>query len=209
MIKPFLSLTIWLTSLAICSHASAAITLSYSNPNPNPLVAGSQGIIDVFIRDDMAAASLDAFLVEFGLSGGPAGGLVFSATQSDAQLADPQYVFAGRSSAVINATPVGTVVDPVTYSGFDATNDGLGGAFPIALSASNQLLFRLDLNALAAGTYTLSASATNSLFLDGGVSEIPFSDPGTTITVAVPEPSTMLLSCFALAGMGYRRIRNR
>lgn len=211
------------------SVAEASLFLSFDTSSPSPLVAGSSGTIDVLIASD-APDMLDFFQVDVtltpvGLS--PSGGLKFAATQSDAQLIDPDYVFFGNSlTQNTPPTDVGTVDGSgVLFSAFDATDDGSGPPplpgmpNPLPLSTSlTYLLFRLDLVAFAAGTYEIDVVVDPGVtgFFDESFNEILSSSTPGTITVtgnvtAVPEPSSAVLLVLACAcGLfGCRTLRHR
>ncbi len=207
--------------------ASAGMVLSYAASSPTPLLAGSSGTLDVLIHSD-ASDMLDAFQVAFtltpvGLS--PVGGLKFSATQLDSQLADPTYVFDGRSLSLNTLTGVGGV-NPAgdIFTGFDATDDGSGFPFvgvplPVTLTATDRLLFRLNLDGVIAGTYHIAVSSATFVIdqLEDPTdpsNQVSFSSDIGTITVAstaaVPEPSSAaILGLAAAFGIVSRRFRNR
>lgn len=215
-----------------------ALLLTTANPlhggvivsfaNSSPLVAGSSGQLDVMIASD-SMDILDSFLAEFLLTPltGPAGGLLFSAMQSDAQLADSNYIFFNRSLSTNTNVSVGAVSNGgATYSGFDATDDGNGpppmGGNPdpvlVPPAGSEALLVRLDLSAVTAGTYQIELNAGNSSFLADDLnpaSELAFSSTPFTLTVssstaAVPEPSSAVgLTVLAATSIFVYRRRQR
>ena len=209
------------------SVASAGMVLSYAASSPAPLLAGSSGTLDVLIHSD-ASDVLDAFQVAFTLTPlgvSPVGGLKFSATQLDSQLADPTYVFAGRSLSVNTLTSVGSV-NPAgnIFTGFDATDDGsgsplTGNPLPLALTSTDQLLFRLNLDGVVAGTYQIAISSATFVIDQlkdptDPFNQLPFTSDTGTITVAgfdaVPEPSSAaILGLAAAFGIASRRFRNR
>ncbi len=73
---------------------------------------------------------------------------------------------------------------------------------------SESLLARLNLNALAAGSYTLNLLGSSS-FNDVGLNNFAFNTPSLNITVtAVPEPSSIGgAAALALGGFLFRRKR--
>lgn len=205
------------------SFSSAAIMLSFATSSPSPLVAGSSGTLDVLIHSN-ASDVLDSFLVEFtltplGLS--PAGGVTFSppAMQQDAQLTDLTYVFHGNSLSFETSQSVGTVIGDDTYIGYDATFDFI----PVTLSGTDQLLFRLNLEGVAAGSYSIEVLSAEFLRdqlladpMDPGYPDnlVPFTSTSGTITVAsataVPEPSSAALLGVAIAiGLIHRERKSR
>ena len=203
------------------SVASAGMVLSFATSSPAPLLAGSSGTIDVLIESD-ASDMLDFFQVDVTLtpvSFSPAGGVQFAATQSDAQLTEPGYVFFGNSLSEKTLTSVGTVTAGVQFSAFDATDDGSGppplsgSPNPVTLLPSTTyLLFRLDLVAFAAGTYEIDVVVDPGItgFFDVDYNEILSSSNKGTITVAgaaaVPEPSSAIILGLACAlGVFWRR----
>ncbi len=209
------------------SATSAGMVLSFGASSPAPLLAGSSGTLDVLIHSD-ASDVLDAFQVAFtltpvGLS--PVGGLQFSATQLDSQLTDPTYVFDGRSLSVNTLTDVGSVNPAGTiFTGFDATDDGsgsplAGNPWQLTLTTTDQLLFRLNLDGVIAGTYQIAISSATFVIDQLGnptdpSNQVTFSSDAGTITVAdidaVPEPSSAaILGLAAAFGIVSRRFRNR
>jgi len=203
--------------LTLSSPAFGSIIVTFGTSSPDPLIAGSSGTIDVFAAST-GTDTLDGFQLGVSLSGGPAGGLLFSSTQTEGQLAvgpgppGSGYVFFGNSLAQNPATPIGTVSGGgTTYTGFDATFD----FFPISLTTTPQLLYRLNLDAVTAGIYTIDAiaSPTSAFFsdqLDPIASDIPFISTAGIITVAaVPEPGSLLFCGFVAVYAGARRWRKK
>ena len=224
-----------LSSVGVSSSAAvASIIVTFDTSTPPPLVAGSFGTIDVLIESDdsdvLNLFQVDVTLTPIGPS--PAGGLKFTATQSDAQLVDPTYVFFGNSLTQNTNDPpttptfVGTVNGAGDlFSAFDATDDGSGPpplaglSSPVTMLLGTQyLLFRLDLDAFAAGTYEIDVVAIpfSTGFFDELFNEILFSSTPGTITVTgnvtiVPEPSSavlLLLAC-ACGLLGRRTLKDR
>ncbi len=216
------------------SSAVASIIVSFDISDPSPLVVGGPpGTIDVLIESDSSDV-LDYFQVGVTLTPdfpSPAGGVKFAATQSDAQLIDPGYVFYLNSLSQNTLANVGTVnFAGDLFSGFDATDDGLGDPGPQPLAGSPKpvtmllgtryLLFRLDLVASAAGTYEIDVVVNPVMGITGffelDLEEIPSSSIPGTITVTgnvtiVPEPSSavlLLLAC-ACGLLGRRTLKHR
>lgn len=205
------------------SSVSGGIILSFAPSSPSPLIAGSSGTLDVRIHSN-ASDVLDAFQVDFTLTSvgfSPVGGVKFSATQQDSQLTDPNYVFAGISLSQNTAASVGAAnFARDGFSGYDATDDGSASPFPgnpvpVTLNSTDRLLFRLNLDAVNAGSYQITiASATFVIdqLLDptDPLNQISFSgDPGmisVADSTAVPEPSSAVLLGLACAfGLLLRR----
>ena len=201
------------------SSLSAGIVLSFAPSSPSPLSAGSAGTVDVLIHSD-ASDILDAFQIDLNLTPvglSPVGGLKFSATQLDSQLTELNYVFFGNSLSFETSQSVGTVIGGDVYMGYDATFDFI----PVTLSGIDQLLFRLNLDGVTAGSYSIGV--LSAIFLkdqrladpsDPGYPDnvVPHSSTLGTITVAgttaVPEPSSAVLLGMAIAiGLIYRRIK--
>ena len=189
------------------ASASAGVILSFAPSTPAPLTAGSSGTIDVMIQSDAVSSApvdtLDFFQVKLSLTPlalSPSGGLQFSTLQLDAQLPDPNYVFNSGSLAFNTSASVGTSTGS-TYSGSDQTDDGFGGAMPVGLTSIPQLLFRLNLDALLAGTYSIDLDRSLTQFssdqFDPVNTSLLFSSTAGTITVngvtAVPEPSGAII----------------
>jgi hypothetical protein len=209
---------LWLTLFGCGPAVEAGIIVSFGTSAPNPMIAGSSGIIDVFVRTDVGSETLDGFNVRVGLTptgGSPIGGLIFSATQSEAQLGDTDYVFFGISLSQNTSTTIGTVSGGGSlYTGFDASDDGSDIPFPanpvpVILTTTDRLLYRLDLTAVAAGTYDIDVSPGETIFLSDQFEEssaITFSSTPASLTVngaaAVPEPASMaflMVTCTAVA----------
>ncbi len=204
--------------------ASAELILSFSPSSPSPLFAGSSGTIDVLIHSNSDDV-LDAFQLEFTLTPmgiSPAGGLKFSTTQLDAQLTDPDYVFAGRSLSQHTGSSVGTVnFAGDVFTGYDATDDVNDPEhltpLPVTLTTTDLLLFRLNLDAVAAGNYQISITSATFLenYFDDENDGISFTAGNGMITVsdataAVPEPSTaVILGLTSAFGLVCRRKKCR
>ena len=218
-------LLILIVLLVSVSKAQAGIIVSFGTSAPNPMTAGGSGLIDVFLKTDGGNQLLDGFNVQIGITGGPAGGLIFSSTQTEGQLADASYVFFSKSLSQNTSTSIGAVSGGGSlYTGFDATDDGTGPppAFgnpdPITLTTTNQLLYRLNLSAITAGLYTIDVNplADPSFFtdqLDPLNTGIAFTSTPGSITVnsaaAVPEPSSIAMLCVAGIGASIVRLRRR
>lgn len=211
----------WLASLSPTA-ARADIIVTFSSTTPAPLIVGSAGQIDVMIASNTGTDFLDQFLVDVVLTPltGPAGGLIFSAIQSETFVTDSNYIFFNRSQSAFLGAPVGAVNGSGDiYSAYDATDDGsgpppgLGLPDPIFVPTvgNEALLFRLDLDAVAAGTYRIDLNLL-SQFVDDNGSDLAFTSTPGFVTVnaasaAVPEPgSVLLLSGGAVLGaVRYRR----
>jgi len=218
MIRPAIVAAMY---LLLHSHAvSAGILLSMQNTT----ITGS-GFIDVMIASTATPGApdlLDSFsakLVITPVGAAAAGGLQFSSSQSDAQLALPSYVFFGNS---LTAPPLGNVTSGSatadTYTFGDATTSGTG----VSLNSSQSpfLLGRIDLSVvggIAGSQYTIAlANDAFTDFLDPVFTSLsldPASFNSATVTIgtlsaAVPEPGTwlsMLFLCSLLLGLRLRR----
>jgi len=209
----------------LSSPAFGSIIVTFGTSSPNPLIAGSSGTIDVFAEASAGTETLDGFQLGVTISG-PAGGLLFSAVQTEGQLAiggATGYVFFGDSVAQNPPTAVGTVSGGGTiYSGYDAVFSSVLFPVPfsgaITLTTTPQLLYRLNLDAVTAGTYTIDAIAAlpgnPSFFSDQydplGTGISFTSTPGSiNVAAAVPEPGSMLFFGFVAVYAGARRWRKQ
>ncbi|MEZ6039689.1 MAG: PEP-CTERM sorting domain-containing protein [Planctomycetaceae bacterium] len=221
--KPFPLLS-FVVLTCLMTKADAGIIVSFSPTIPSPLVAGGSGQVDVLIASDTGTDLLDQYLASVVLSpvGGPLGGLVFSPFQSETFLTDSSYVFFNRSQSVNLGAPAGTVnFSGDVYSAYDATDDGSGPPPAPGLQdpifvptvGNEALLFRLDLDALAAGTYEIDLDPL-SQFVDENGFDIFFASTSGFLTVnpapaAVPEPGSILLLSVGtmVAAVRYRRCK--
>ena len=91
-IRSLLFAVVLLTQFQIC-RAALVITL---NPSSSNYMVGDVGTIDVMVHSDNAPNDLlDSYLFNLNVTGGA--GVAF-ASQTEAYLADPNYVFSGRSA---------------------------------------------------------------------------------------------------------------
>ena len=185
---------------------------SGTTAGPVSFVEGQAGRLNVFIqRDAFPTEPLLSFTVRVNLSavgGAPANGLLFASTQQQSQLVSTSYVFAGNSSVVGNNGQVGIVqLNGLRYTGSDAV---VGSA--VSVPTSNRILFSLDMNPVAQGTYQISVDTTLNAtgFLDGSFASIPFAHSAGLLSV-VPEPGSILLLFSSIPAfyLAYRRTRAR
>lgn len=186
----------WLLS----SGASAALLVSFSPSSPDPLVSGSPGSIDVLLTSDNSADQLGSFFAQFLIApvgAPPANPLIFSGVQSESQLGDANYVFAGNSGLLSLPAPVTSIAGGDTYLSDIEYTTGV----PLAGPFGNRLLFRLDLAAFDPGQYTIEL-VTADFRPDalGEKSPLDFSSAPRTLTVrprsgapGVPEPMSAVL----------------
>ncbi len=190
------------------------------NLDGNTIVYGQTSVVTVRVSSDSLASSpdiVDSFSALFRIAPvgtAPVNGLQFVDPQGDAQLGNPNYLFAGNS--LFAPGPIGTVSSFThpndTYAGGDATLDGLG--VPLDNSLSPFVLFQLNLSALAGQVgdqYTLQMLSSGSEFLDPAY--LPLTIDGNsylplTITVITPEPSSFVL-CMGVATCGALAYRRR
>lgn len=212
-------------TLATAGVCNAGLVITPSDMSLNPISVGSSGTIDFFIKADTGTQLLDGFQVSISITGGTAGGLVFSNSQTDAQLGDPNYVFLGNSLSQNTLVSVGTVTNAgLTYVGSDASDDGsaaplAGNPVPVTLTTTDKLLFRLNLTGVTAGTYTLTvdSNTANTSFYTDQLDPVATTIGGITlnsgqvqvIVTAVPEPGTLSLVGVTIAGMAFVRRKKR
>jgi hypothetical protein len=200
-----------LRSMAFALLAIVLLPLSFAHGSlfvsidSKTIATGSSGYVDVTIRSDSADA-LAQFGFEFRISTLTPTQLDFVSPQSDAQLTDGAYMFAGDSLAADAGISVGSVTTVVvpndTYLGGDATLSGLEVPVP-ALPA---LLVRLELTTLTSLAPTIGdqflvelVRGPNTFFQDSEFSDLPFSSTSGTVTIgAIPEPSSLALQAGAL-----------
>jgi hypothetical protein len=206
--------TIWVATLACFVHcAEADLLVSIDSANLTP---GSSATVDVLVAsDEPLGEALGLFGYEFRISGVGPTRLDFVDPQSDLQLLDPNYVFAGDSLAAA-FPPVGivdtTVLPNDTFVGGDSTFSG--GS--VTVDATNRLLARLEITAATAlppvvgDTFSIELIAESlTLFQDDSFNDLDFSSTPGTVTI-VPEPSSAVLclaGLFAVCVHGFRRRR--
>ena len=198
-----------LLTLAAAPAARADLIISVGSAD---VQSGQTGSVDVFVRSTTGTDSLQIANVQFQITPvsppplSPA--LSFTNPQSDSQLTNPGYIFAGNSAAAPfgPASFITTTITPNdTYFGGDGTADASGVLVP----TTNRLLVRLDLTAGAGAggsVYQISLVNSGTLFLDPNFTPIPFSSTAGLVTT--PEPTT--LAVFGgFAAVGLVRARRR
>lgn len=195
--------------------ARADLLISIDSAN---LAPGASTTVDVVVSSDAPLGDeLGLFGFEFRISGLGPTRLDFVDPQSDLQLGDANYVFAGDSLAA-SFPPVGivdtTVLPNDTFTGGDAT---LGGG-SITLDATERLLARLEITAATTLPPVIGDSFTIELvaggftfFQDDAFNDIDFSSTPGAVTI-VPEPGSNLLclsGLLALCLIAFRSSRCR
>jgi hypothetical protein len=201
------------------------------------IAAGGTGFVDVWISST-GTDSLSSAAYEFKITGSATNGsLEFRSSQLDSEQAESDYVFFPYTDAA-NFFAAPDAVDAMRLQGGDSISFSLAGPAAITLTATKQLLARLELVHSSVSpldaigdTFTISLINTNpltpsdplydpladsSLFLDNNfnalsIAPLSFSGAGTIniTSAAVPEPGTFAaLGLAALAG-GVRQLRRR
>jgi len=177
--------------LSVADTAKVSVLISSTDPDDNPLA-------------------------NFGFETRLSGDLQFVVPQGESQLTDPNYVFFGDSSDLINGDPVGVVSSMGgtnnRYVGGDFTNSGAD-----VIVTGSKLLLQLDVRAFTEGMFTLSLLASPfSSFQDAAGNAFPFTTTGGTINVIrsnpIPEPASVVLAglgVLPLAGLALARRRSR
>ena len=230
---------LFLLATLCCLSSTATAELLVILPGNTDFFRDSTRTVDVLVRNTFGTPNLDNFAAKFLIT--PIGtattaGVQFNAVQSDAQLADPNYVFAGNSLAAFLGDPLGVVTtedadnNPSTveannvYNGGDAVFDT---GSPVFVNQT-YLLYRLNITALPSARvgdkYNIAligspgnteSDFTHFLEPDGGSGPIPIplnsgSFALSTLSVVVPEPGSvcLLTACFSgAAGWQLRRRR--
>lgn len=173
--------------------------------------AGTSGSVDVSIRSTSTDV-VDFYQYRFVVSdiGVNVGALRFTDPQSDAEGADPNYLFGADSLGLTTDAENSPAFDSVV--GTDLTLSGFG----VVVDATDLLFARLDFEHTLPGGVDPSLAA-NDQFLISLVdvdtallsdsfdvsSLVSFSGSSGTLSAraaAVPEPSSILLMCFCLGG---------
>jgi hypothetical protein len=202
---------------AWAAPAEAAVIVTVNDAVIQP---GGTTNLNVYIRSSDGTDLLNEFGFGFRITSG-ARRIEFVDPQSDLQLGEPDYIFAGDSAAVDTPFDVGFVSEDTvpndTYVGNDLTTSGSNVSF-----AADKLLVVLELTASAAAPPIMGDTFTVELLTDSftyfqsteGRLEIDAtSDLSGTVTVgapvaAVPEPSSLVLFS-GLAGLALVRCRRR
>jgi hypothetical protein len=207
--------------IAFAAPSEAAVIITVEDATIQP---GGTANLNVYIRSNNPLDALNEFGFEFRITGGPRR-LEFVDPQSDLQLFDPAYIFAGDSAGedgllVPGVGDVGPDFINDTYIGGDFTTSGDDTPpFP-----ADKLLVVLELTAntvlppINGDTFTVELiTDINTFFLgtNGPLEIDPSSDLSGTVTVeasaaVVPEPSTLALfsGMAGLALVRYRRKRS-
>ncbi len=134
-----------------------------------------------------------------------------------ANLIDDNFIseFYFNSSAVVNLTPIATPLDSVIHSGNTLMADGTGGTFDYLLnfntsnspsedrfdgSESHTYILTSNSGVISAETFNLTADG--SLYhVAAHIQSISMGEGSTWIADPVPEPASMLLFSFGVAGL--------
>jgi len=234
-----LLLCLW---ILLGSNARAGIMISIDSISIT--AGGSSGFVNVLAEwdDPMGSVTIDNFAAQFDIAapGGATSVLSFkkytdpgppSVDHNGDHHFQPafstNYLFNGNSLAMDGLPPshAGSVAGPndTTFAGGDFRNDVMND---VTLTATQKLLFRLELVATGAATGTelftlqLASSPISEFYANDGNTTIPFALKAGVqgeISVsggvaAVPEPATtgalaVLFSSFAIARFRRRRVK--
>jgi len=191
-------------ALSVAFAASDAQATFLVGVGSASVAAGGSAFVDVTISG--GPERLDTFDARLLISGGPAGGLRFTAPQSNGQLTDSNYAFFGDTTNGPGAASTTTNPND-TYVGGDGTLSGFG-----ADVTTGRLLLRLDLSALTAGVYTVSLTPTGTEFRDPDFVPVAFTATSGTVTVtggtppvATPAPAGLLVGAAGAGVLGLAR----
>jgi len=182
--------------------------------------AGSSGSVDVNIRSTSTDV-VDFYNYRFAVTdvGANVGSLRFVDPQSNAESADPDYLFGFDSFFLTTAAENSPAFDSVI--GTDLTLSGLGAS----IGATDLLFARLEFEHILPGGVDASLAGNDQFLIslvdadtsllsdafDPG-SLVPFTGNSGTLsasTAAVPEPSSALLMCVCSGALIYRRRKSR
>ncbi|QEG41241.1 hypothetical protein [Roseimaritima ulvae] len=221
--------------LFLISHPVAAKAGLIIKGHDTTIQVGGTTTVDFTIESD-SVDFLQAINFSFGITTAGPTRLEFVSPQSDLQLLDGSYVFAGDSHAADSGFPVGFVGTAATpndtYSGGDFTCS----FFDVAVDGTAKLLVRLEVttqttlplfNPVAGDTFTITMAEPNTDPFQPDFSDSfgivvpvlppsstgPSSDFTATVTVvnavnAVPEPASVLVWTL-IGGLGVVAGRRR
>lgn len=222
-----LGLAVCLFSLAVIhSHSADAGSIFSIAIQDVSLPPDGSGEVSVSISGAGESINLAGYEFQISPVGGATSQLQFL-EESEAFLSDASYLFVGNSFAASDGTSssVGTVSTNVlpndTFVGGDSTND----LSDVAISGSKLMVklavqhstgpadpattagheFAISLVPMSGDSSAFAGGSSNTGFVDNAFNGIGFASQSGTVTIAVPEPATLLLLIVAAASVVARR----
>ena len=225
LMRSILALIFLAVATPSLSHAS--LTLSVGDLALTP---GQIGSIDVTVEGTGDLVSFAGF--EFVIvPESPTTSTLRFVEEDEAYLADPGYVFFGNSAAKDDgiASSVGTVstssLPDDTFVGGDGTADfadvSISGSMLLASlrvehdfgaadpSTTVGHKFSVALVPVSGDSNDFAQGASNTGFLDSQFGSVSFTSTPGTVTIFIPEPSSLFLAAIGLLGVVLRARRHR
>ncbi|WP_182868238.1 PEP-CTERM sorting domain-containing protein [Stieleria mannarensis] len=217
---PFLRLMVAFAIALHFSLASACAEFAIS-VGSGTIDAGGDLLLEIGIESDTPPQDLAEFelILEITpLSAAPGSSLVFVEPQSEAFLADADYIFAATSESVIENLPSTQINSGNRITLYDLSVDALGDPMNVPVT-SGHLLASVDVRHQLGGAIPVATAGDQfevrvdltSFFTDESEADLDISvSPGvvTVGAVAIPEPGAAAMLMLASAGVFLRRRRS-